>query len=212
MPMHSFCRIHILCWHFVFIVHHGWVRNRRAVEPATVERWLHLSAYQWNFCPGIPQPYTVIFFSTSFFFSAIFHYFRPFLYFVLTKNIVGDSCLVFISVRETVSSLFNEVELRLAEIMRCLSVLVRYVYCRCVMIMVEMQNFRDQIRVTIKGFFSFNKDTLKMKNHLRDFLVQIKVWNLIFFFISFEDSVELLRSPSIAYRFTIQSLTSKWWS
>lgn len=33
---------------------------------------------------------------------------------------------------------------------------------------------QDQIRVTIKGFFSFNKDTLKMKNHLRDFLVQIK--------------------------------------
>ncbi|VDM27081.1 unnamed protein product [Toxocara canis] len=37
-----------------------------------------------------------------------------------------------------------------------------------------MRKFRDQIRVTIKGFFSFNKDTAKMKNHLRDFLVQIK--------------------------------------
>lgn len=33
---------------------------------------------------------------------------------------------------------------------------------------------QDQIRVTIKGFFSFNTDTMKMKNHLRDFLVQIK--------------------------------------
>ena len=35
--------------------------------------------------------------------------------------------------------------------------------------------FRDQIRVTIKGFFSFNTEPAKMKNHLRDFLVQIKV-------------------------------------
>lgn len=33
---------------------------------------------------------------------------------------------------------------------------------------------QDQIRVTIKGFFSFNTDTVKMKNHLGDFLVQIK--------------------------------------
>ena len=32
----------------------------------------------------------------------------------------------------------------------------------------------DQIRVTIKGFFSFNTEPAKMKNHLRDFLVQIK--------------------------------------
>ncbi|KAK6109291.1 Exportin-1 [Brugia pahangi] len=32
----------------------------------------------------------------------------------------------------------------------------------------------DQIRVTVKGFFSFNIDSVKMKNHLRDFLVQIK--------------------------------------
>ncbi|MCP9260650.1 Exportin-1 [Dirofilaria immitis] len=32
----------------------------------------------------------------------------------------------------------------------------------------------DQIRVTVKGFFSFNVDSVKMKNHLRDFLVQIK--------------------------------------
>lgn len=35
--------------------------------------------------------------------------------------------------------------------------------------------FSDQIRVTVKGFFSFNIDSVKMKNHLRDFLVQIKV-------------------------------------
>ncbi|MFH4979445.1 hypothetical protein AB6A40_006154 [Gnathostoma spinigerum] len=32
----------------------------------------------------------------------------------------------------------------------------------------------DQIRITIKGFFSFNTDCSKMRNHLRDFLVQIK--------------------------------------
>ncbi|VDD92203.1 unnamed protein product [Enterobius vermicularis] len=33
---------------------------------------------------------------------------------------------------------------------------------------------QDQIRVTIKGFFSFNTEPAKMKDHLRDFLVQIK--------------------------------------
>ncbi|CAI4231357.1 unnamed protein product [Auanema sp. JU1783] len=32
----------------------------------------------------------------------------------------------------------------------------------------------DQIRVSIKGFFSFNADVPAMRNHLRDFLVQIK--------------------------------------
>jgi len=33
-----------------------------------------------------------------------------------------------------------------------------------------------QIRVTVKGFFSFNTDTVKFKEHLRDFLVQIKTY------------------------------------
>ena len=32
----------------------------------------------------------------------------------------------------------------------------------------------DQIRVTIKGMFSYNGDTIKLKEHLRDFLVQLK--------------------------------------
>lgn len=32
----------------------------------------------------------------------------------------------------------------------------------------------DQIRVTIKGFFSYNCDVTKLKEHLRDFLVQLK--------------------------------------
>jgi len=32
----------------------------------------------------------------------------------------------------------------------------------------------DQIRVTVKGFYSFNQDPVRMKSHLRDFLVQIK--------------------------------------
>lgn len=44
-----------------------------------------------------------------------------------------------------------------------------------------MQHFtnftQDQIRVTIKGFFSFNTDVTAMRNHLRDFLVQIKEFN-----------------------------------
>ncbi|CAJ0961986.1 unnamed protein product, partial [Mesorhabditis belari] len=44
-----------------------------------------------------------------------------------------------------------------------------------------MQHFtnltQDQIRVTIKGFFSFNTDVTQMRNHLRDFLVQIKEFN-----------------------------------
>ncbi|KJH51548.1 Importin-beta protein [Dictyocaulus viviparus] len=35
----------------------------------------------------------------------------------------------------------------------------------------------DQIRVIIKGFFSFNTDPSGMRNHLRDFLVQIKEFN-----------------------------------
>ena len=34
---------------------------------------------------------------------------------------------------------------------------------------------RDQIRVTIKGFYSYNRNTPKMRDHIRDFLVQIKV-------------------------------------
>lgn len=34
-----------------------------------------------------------------------------------------------------------------------------------------------QIRVIIKGFFSFNTDQSAMRNHLRDFLVQIKEFN-----------------------------------
>jgi exportin-1 len=32
----------------------------------------------------------------------------------------------------------------------------------------------DQIRVTVKGFYSFNQEPGKMKEHLRDFLVQLK--------------------------------------
>uniref|UniRef100_A0A1I7X0G7 CRM1_C domain-containing protein n=1 Tax=Heterorhabditis bacteriophora TaxID=37862 RepID=A0A1I7X0G7_HETBA len=36
---------------------------------------------------------------------------------------------------------------------------------------------QDQIRVSIKGFFSFNTDIALMRNHLRDFLVQIKEFN-----------------------------------
>ncbi|CAJ0566524.1 unnamed protein product, partial [Mesorhabditis spiculigera] len=44
-----------------------------------------------------------------------------------------------------------------------------------------MQHFSNlneqQIRVTIKGFFSFNTDKTLMRNHLRDFLVQIKEFN-----------------------------------
>ncbi|KAI6214003.1 Importin N-terminal domain-containing protein [Aphelenchoides besseyi] len=32
----------------------------------------------------------------------------------------------------------------------------------------------DQVRVTIKGFFSYNQNTSKMRDHIRDFLVQIR--------------------------------------
>uniref|UniRef100_A0A914WL50 Exportin-1 C-terminal domain-containing protein n=1 Tax=Plectus sambesii TaxID=2011161 RepID=A0A914WL50_9BILA len=32
----------------------------------------------------------------------------------------------------------------------------------------------NQIRVTVKGFYSFNQEPAKMKEHLRDFLVQLK--------------------------------------
>ncbi|KAI6238235.1 Exportin-1 [Aphelenchoides fujianensis] len=32
----------------------------------------------------------------------------------------------------------------------------------------------DQIRVTIKGFFSYNRNAAKMRDHIRDFLVQIR--------------------------------------
>jgi len=35
----------------------------------------------------------------------------------------------------------------------------------------------EQIRVTIKGFFSYNMDVVAMRNHLRDFLIQIKEVN-----------------------------------
>lgn len=37
------------------------------------------------------------------------------------------------------------------------------------------ENCSDQIRVTVKGFYSFNQEPGKMKEHLRDFLVQLKV-------------------------------------
>ena len=40
-------------------------------------------------------------------------------------------------------------------------------------------HFRDQIRVTIKGFFSYNRNTVKMRDHIRDFLVQIKVCKIV---------------------------------
>jgi len=33
---------------------------------------------------------------------------------------------------------------------------------------------QDQIRITIKGFFSYNRFPAKMRDHIRDFLVQIK--------------------------------------
>ncbi|CAI5450933.1 unnamed protein product [Caenorhabditis angaria] len=36
---------------------------------------------------------------------------------------------------------------------------------------------QDQIRVIIKGFFSFNTEIGLMRNHLRDFLIQIKEFN-----------------------------------
>jgi exportin-1 len=39
---------------------------------------------------------------------------------------------------------------------------------------------KDQIRVTIKGFFSYNMSQEKMREHIRDFLVQIKVCFLFF--------------------------------
>lgn len=35
----------------------------------------------------------------------------------------------------------------------------------------------DQIRIIIKGFFSFNTEIASMRNHLRDFLIQIKEHN-----------------------------------
>ncbi|PIC23288.1 hypothetical protein B9Z55_017037 [Caenorhabditis nigoni] len=35
----------------------------------------------------------------------------------------------------------------------------------------------DQIRIIIKGFFSFNTEISSMRNHLRDFLIQIKEHN-----------------------------------
>jgi exportin-1 len=39
----------------------------------------------------------------------------------------------------------------------------------------HFSNLTDvQIRVTIKGFFSFNRSVAKMREHIRDFLVQIK--------------------------------------
>lgn len=47
--------------------------------------------------------------------------------------------------------------------------------------------FSDQIRIAIKGFFSFNRQVTKMRDHIRDFLIQIKVilcqkmFKLIFF-------------------------------
>ncbi|CCD65777.1 Exportin-1 C-terminal domain-containing protein [Caenorhabditis elegans] len=36
---------------------------------------------------------------------------------------------------------------------------------------------QDQIRIIIKGFFSFNTEISSMRNHLRDFLIQIKEHN-----------------------------------
>lgn len=36
---------------------------------------------------------------------------------------------------------------------------------------------QDQIRIIIKGFFSFNTEIASMRNHLRDFLIQIKEHN-----------------------------------
>jgi len=40
------------------------------------------------------------------------------------------------------------------------------------------ENFKhltdDQVRVIVKGFFSYDNDVPKFKEHLRDFLVQIK--------------------------------------
>lgn len=46
-------------------------------------------------------------------------------------------------------------------------------------ILLNSRYFRAQISVTIKGFFSFNRAVPKMREHIRDFLVQIKVsWRI----------------------------------
>ena len=36
--------------------------------------------------------------------------------------------------------------------------------------------FRDQVRILVEGFFTLNQDIPAFKEHLRDFLVQIKVF------------------------------------
>lgn len=44
---------------------------------------------------------------------------------------------------------------------------------------VNFVNFRDQVRILVEGFFTLNQDIPAFKEHLRDFLVQIKV-NFVF--------------------------------
>lgn len=48
--------------------------------------------------------------------------------------------------------------------------------------------FRPQIKIFIEGLFSFNQDISAFKEHLRDFLVQIRVSTCIKTSTSFESA------------------------